>query len=160
QYQTTGRPGCDARGARAESIPRTNSTRRGGSDRKRNPGQTQPRGDPRLIKRIGCAIKHPTNRSLEDFQAYWATHHAPLFSHTPELLRYVQHITLTEAYGGTPAPTHDGVSMFWYPDMESQNNAGGSPKLADIVTQRSADTYEWYVKSRRYGSPEEMTLQQ
>lgn len=113
-----------------------------------------------MIKRIGCAIKHPTNRSLEDFQTYWATHHGPLFSHTPELLRYVQHITLTEAYGGTPAPTHDGVSMFWYPDLESQNNAGTSPKLADIVTESSADTYAWYVKSRRYGSPEEMTLQQ
>ncbi len=113
-----------------------------------------------MIKRIGCAIKHPTNRSLEDFQTYWATHHGPLFSHTPELLRYVQHITLTEAYGGTPAPTHDGVSMFWYPDLESQNNAGSSPKLADIVTASSADTYTWYVQSRRYGAPEEMTLQQ
>jgi len=113
-----------------------------------------------LIKRIGCAIKHPTNRSLDDFQAYWATHHGPLFSHTPELLRYVQHITLVEAYGGTPAPTHDGVSMFWYPDMESLNSAPTSPRLADIVTERSEDTYAWYVKAKRYGSPEEMTLQQ
>jgi uncharacterized protein (TIGR02118 family) len=113
-----------------------------------------------LIKRIGCAIRHPSNRSLEDFQAYWATHHGPLFSHTPELLRYVQHITLPEAYGGTPAPTHDGVSMFWYAGMESPHDPPKSPKLADIVPPSSTDTYEWYVRTKRYGSPEEMTLQE
>jgi uncharacterized protein (TIGR02118 family) len=113
-----------------------------------------------LIKRIGCAIKHPTNRSLEDFQAYWATHHGPLFSHTPELLRYVQHITLQEAYGGTPAPTHDGVSMFWYADLEPPDNPPKSPKLVDIVPESSTDTYTWYVQSKRYGSPEQMTLQE
>ena len=57
-------------------------------------------GGERLIKRIGCAIKHPDESFARGFQAYWATHHGPLFSHTPELLRYVQHITLPEAYGG------------------------------------------------------------
>jgi uncharacterized protein (TIGR02118 family) len=50
--------------------------------------------------------------------------------------------------------------MFWFPEVESQNNATTSPRLADIVTERSGDTYTWYVKSSRYGSPEEMTLQQ
>jgi len=111
-----------------------------------------------VIKRIGCAIRHPTNRSLEEFQTYWATHHGPLFTHTPDLLRYVQHITLTEAYGGTPAPTHDGVSMFWYAGMESVTDPPPSPKLADVVPQSHTDTYEWYVRARRYGAPESMTL--
>src|SRR5207253_9894168 len=120
----------------AQSLQRPNTTRGGGSNRKRNPAETKNRGAC-LIKRIGCAIKHPTNRSLEDFQAYWATHHGPLFSHTPELLRYVQHITLPEAYGGSPAPTHDGVSMFWYAGMESRTYPPMSPKLADIVPPRS-----------------------
>ena len=113
-----------------------------------------------MIKRIGCAIKHPTNRSLDDFQAYWATHHGPLFSHTPELLRYVQHITLKEAYDGTPEPTHDGVSMFWYDDVDSQTSPPVSPKLADIVPEGPSDTYEWYVKTNRYGDPKQMTLQE
>jgi uncharacterized protein (TIGR02118 family) len=113
-----------------------------------------------LIKRIGCAIQHPTNRSLEDFQAYWAQHHGPLFSHTPDLRRYVQHITLTEAYGGTPAPTHDGVSMFWYDGMESVLDPPPSPRLIDIVPQAHTDTFEWYVRPSRYGSPEQMTLQE
>jgi uncharacterized protein (TIGR02118 family) len=111
-----------------------------------------------LIKRIGCAIRHPSNRSFEDFQAYWAQHHGPLFSHTPNLRRYVQHITLPEAYGGTPAPTHDGVSMFWFDDMETVMQPPASPRLADVVPESHTDTYEWYVRSRRYGSPESMTL--
>ena len=95
----------------------------------------------RVIKRIGCAIRHPSNRSLEDFQAYWAQHHGPLFSHTPDLRRYVQHITLTEAYGGTPAPTHDGVSMFWYDGMESVLDPPQSPRLIDIVPATHTDTF-------------------
>lgn len=111
-----------------------------------------------MIKRIGCAIRHPSNRSLEDFQTYWATHHGPLFTHTPDLLRYVQHITLPEAYGGTPAPTHDGVSMFWYAGMESVTDPPQSPKLADVVPPSHTDTYEWYVRTGRYGEPGSMTL--
>jgi uncharacterized protein (TIGR02118 family) len=111
-----------------------------------------------VIKRIGCALRHPSNRSFEDFQAYWATHHGPLFSHTPDLLRYVQHITLPAAYGGTPAPTHDGVSMFWYAGMESVTDPPPSPRLAEVVPESHTDTYEWYVRSRRYGAPESMTL--
>jgi uncharacterized protein (TIGR02118 family) len=111
-----------------------------------------------LIKRIGAANRHPSNRAPEDFRTYWETHHGPLFSHTPDLLRYVQHITLPEAYGGAPAPTHDGVSMFWYAGMESVTDPPRSPKLADIVPQSHTHTYEWYVRTRRYGAPESMTL--
>jgi uncharacterized protein (TIGR02118 family) len=110
-----------------------------------------------VIKVIGCAIRHPSNRTLEEFQDYWATHHGPLFSHTPDLLRYVQHITLPEAYGGTPAPTHDGVSVFWFADL---NAMAHSPTLADSVPETSTDSYEWYVRSKRYGDPTSMTLRE
>ena len=34
--------------------------------------------------------------------------------------RYVQHITLPEAYGIDPAPTYDGVSMFWFDDLAAR----------------------------------------
>jgi uncharacterized protein (TIGR02118 family) len=111
-----------------------------------------------MIKRIGCAIRHPTNRSLADFQAYWAEKHGPLFAHTPNVLRYVQHITLPEAYGGTPAPTHDGVSMFWYDGVAAMVDPPPSPTLAEIVPATHTGTYEWYVQSSRYGSPATMTL--
>src|SRR3954471_1172817 len=72
-----------------------------------------------VIKRISAANRHPTNRSLEEFQHYWTERHGPFFSHTPNVRRYVQHVTLIEAYGATPAPTHDGVSMFWYDDLQA-----------------------------------------
>jgi uncharacterized protein (TIGR02118 family) len=99
-----------------------------------------------------------SNLILPGRQAYWAEHHGPLFSHTPDLRRYVQHITLTEAYGGTPAPTHDGVSMFWYDTMESVIHPPQSPRLIDIIPQTHTATFEWYVRAGRYGSPASMTL--
>jgi uncharacterized protein (TIGR02118 family) len=111
-----------------------------------------------MIKTIGGAIKHPTNRSLEDFQRYWAEHHGPFFAHTPHLRRYVQHITLPEAYGGSPAPTHDGVSMFWYDELDSVVHPPPSPRLIDAIPESHGDVYDWYVRSRRYGPPESMTL--
>ena len=111
-----------------------------------------------MIKTIGAAIKHPTNRSLAEFQRYWAEHHGPFFSHTPHLRRYVQHITLPEAYGGQPAPTHDGVSMFWYDDLESIVHPPSRPTLSEAIPASHADVYDWYVRSKRYGDPDTMTL--
>jgi uncharacterized protein (TIGR02118 family) len=113
-----------------------------------------------MIKRIGCACKHPTNRSLEEFQTYWAERHGPFYAHTLHLRRYVQHITLPEAYGGTPAPTHDGVSMFWFDDLESVLHPPQSPKLIDAIPEEHQHTYDWYVRSPRYGDPRTMTLQE
>jgi len=50
--------------------------------------------------------------------------------------------------------------MFWYAGMESNSDPPKSPKLAEIVPPSSNDTYEWYVKTKRYGAPEAMTLQE
>ena len=113
-----------------------------------------------MIKRIGGANRHPTNRSLDDFRQYWAEHHGPFFAHTPHLMRYVQHITLPEAYGGNPSPTHDGVSMFWYADVESIMHPPQSPTLVEAIPESHTDVYEWYVRSKRYGPPETMTMAQ
>lgn len=71
-----------------------------------------------MIKILAAAQRHPTNRSLPDFQRYWAETHGPMFASTAALRRYVQHLTLPEAYDGTPPPTFDGASMFWYDDYE------------------------------------------
>jgi uncharacterized protein (TIGR02118 family) len=69
-----------------------------------------------LIKVVAPAVRHPTNRALPEFHRYWSESHGPLFANTEDVRRYVQHLTLPEAYGGDPAPTFDGVSMFWYDD--------------------------------------------
>jgi uncharacterized protein (TIGR02118 family) len=112
------------------------------------------------LKRIGGANRHPTNRSLADFQWYWAERHGPFFSHTPQVACYVQHVTLPEAYGGTPAPTHDGVSMFWYDDLEGLLHPPPSPTLAGCISPTNEAIYDWYVRSNRYGPSETLTLAQ
>ena len=72
-----------------------------------------------MIKVLAPAIKNPHRRTLAEFHNYWAESHGPLFSNTADLRRYVQHLTLTEAYGGNPDPTYDGVSMFWYDSLDA-----------------------------------------
>ena len=111
-----------------------------------------------MIKSIGGANRHPTNRSLDEFRLYWAEHHGPFYAHTPHLLRYVQHITLPEAYAGQPRPTHDGVSMFWFADLESVLHPPVSPTLAEAIPESHTSVYEWYVRTRRYGPPETLTM--
>jgi uncharacterized protein (TIGR02118 family) len=113
-----------------------------------------------MIKVIAGAIKHPTNRTLEEFQHYWAEKHGPMFSKTPHLRRYVQHITLLEAYDGPQSkPTHDGASMFWYDDLDTLLHPPASPKLSAVIKPEDGDIYDWYVASKRYGDPDQITIQ-
>jgi uncharacterized protein (TIGR02118 family) len=113
-----------------------------------------------MIKVLAAANRHPTNRRIEDFQHYWAEKHGPLFAKTPELRRYVQHITLLEAYDGDPSPTLDGASMFWYDDLDTLRTPTPSPPLSEAITQNDGFLYDWYVRSERYGRPESLTLRQ
>jgi len=87
-----------------------------------------------VIKVAAAAQRHPTNRSLADFHRYWAESHGPLFANTKSLRRYVQHLTLPEAYGGDPAPTYDGVSMFWYDEYEPFDVATDDPEILELLT--------------------------
>jgi uncharacterized protein (TIGR02118 family) len=113
-----------------------------------------------MIKVLAGAMKHPVNRTQEEFHRYWIERHGPLFSKTPELRRYVQHHSLPEAYSGTPAPTLHGASMFWYDDLEILRNPPPSPKLAEVIGPEDGPLYDWYVASARYGSPETMSLRE
>jgi uncharacterized protein (TIGR02118 family) len=85
-----------------------------------------------VIKVVAAAQRHPTNRTLPDFHRYWADTHGPLFANTPSLRRYVQHLTLDDAYGGDPAPTYDGVSMFWYDAYEPFDLASDDPEIRSL----------------------------
>jgi len=86
-----------------------------------------------MIKVVAPAQHHPTNRSLADFHNYWAESHGPLFANTASLRRYVQHLTLPEAYGGDPAPTFDGVSMFWYDELRTEFAAATDRETAELI---------------------------
>ena len=76
-----------------------------------------------MLKGIGAAQHHPTNRTIEDFRTYWGEGHGPMGANLGWLRRYVQHLTIPEAYGIDPAPTFDGVSMFWMDDLPSRRGA-------------------------------------
>jgi uncharacterized protein (TIGR02118 family) len=86
-----------------------------------------------MIKVVAPALRHPSNRALPEFREYWGETHGPLYANTKALRRYVQHITLPEAYGGNPSPTYDGVSMFWFDDPESQRVPLADPEALELV---------------------------
>ena len=88
-----------------------------------------------MIKSIGAAQHHPTNRTLSDFHRYWADNHGPFYANTKNLRRYVQHLTLPEAYGIDPQPTFDGVSMFWHDDLPSYLAQSSDPE--DVALHRA-----------------------
>ena len=111
-----------------------------------------------MLKRIGAAQHHPTNRTLEDFGIYWSQAHGPLGANMTTLARYVQHITLPEAYGIDPAPTHDGVSMFWPPDPASSGAPSDDPRVAEMAQAVREDDQQlfdrsggWPANSKRAG---------
>jgi uncharacterized protein (TIGR02118 family) len=86
-----------------------------------------------VIKVAAAAQRHPTNRSLTDFHRYWGETHGPLFANTKSLRRYVQHLTLPEAYGAQPAPTYDGLSMFWYEEYEPFDVGTDDPDVLALL---------------------------
>jgi len=86
-----------------------------------------------MIKVVAPACHHPENRTLEEFHRYWGETHGPLFANTASVRRYVQHLTLPEAYGGEPAPTFDGVSMFWYDRLRTELAPATDAETADLI---------------------------
>jgi uncharacterized protein (TIGR02118 family) len=86
-----------------------------------------------MLKVIGPALRHPTNRPLADFHTYWGESHGPLFANTRNLRRYVQHLTLPEAYGAEPAPTFDGVSMFWFDALDAMQVRTDDARLIELL---------------------------
>jgi uncharacterized protein (TIGR02118 family) len=115
-----------------------------------------------MIKVICASVKHPTNRSLADFNRYWSEYHAPLVAKTPEIKRYTVLQNLPEASeSGLPAPTHDGASIAWYEDYDALRNSPASPKLSQVIDKDAdAALYEWYVASGRYGDASLITLRE
>ena len=86
-----------------------------------------------MIKVVAPALQRPASRPLADFHRYWAESHGPLFANTTRLRRYVQHLTLPEAYDGDPAPTYDGVSMFWYDELEPELARASDVEMAQLI---------------------------
>jgi uncharacterized protein (TIGR02118 family) len=119
-----------------------------------------------MIKVIAPAQRHLTNRSsLAEFHRYWAESHGPLFANTRRLRAYVQHLTLPEAYGIDPMPTFDGVSMFWYDQLEdTRPETAADAALHEIVLKDDrqlfdrSDTWPRHRKSASVAAMEHIVL--
>jgi uncharacterized protein (TIGR02118 family) len=104
----------------------------------------------RMIKVIAAAQRHPTNRELADFHNYWGESHGPLFANTRNLRRYVQHLTLPEAYGMDPVPTFDGVSMFWFDDFRWMPTPNDDPEVVALFDAVLADDRQLFDRSTEW----------
>lgn len=100
-----------------------------------------------MIRMVAPALRHPTNRELGEFRRYWAESHGPLYSRTTALRRYVQHLTLEEAYGDTPSPTYDGASMFWFDDLDAVVSQEGDPSSVELWNAVIEDDAQLFDRS-------------
>lgn len=101
-----------------------------------------------MIKYLSPAQRHLTNRpDLATFHRYWAESHGPLYTNNSDLRRYVQHLTLPEAFGHDPSPTFDGVSMFWF-DEYVPLGAGKTDRANEVLHEEvSADDAQLFDRT-------------
>jgi len=101
-----------------------------------------------MIKIISPANRHLSNRpELADFTRYWTESHGPLFSNTASLWGYVQHHTLPEAFDGTPTPTFDGASVFYYESLDALRNPPATPDALALREAVGADDRQLFDRS-------------
>jgi uncharacterized protein (TIGR02118 family) len=94
-----------------------------------------------MIKGIYGMHKRP-DLSIEALHYNWFENHGPIVALAPKMIRYVQQITLPEAYGGEPAPTHDGASLTWYEDLATQWWSMATPEWG----LQGPDAANWFVR--------------
>ena len=85
-----------------------------------------------MVKLIYCISKRP-EMSIDEFQAYWRTTHAPIAAKIPGLRRYVQCHVVPETYGGRAVPGFDGAAELWFDDLAAMRAAMGSPEVREAL---------------------------
>lgn len=101
-----------------------------------------------MLKIISPANRHLSNRpDLTDFRRYWTESHGPLFANTKQLWGYVQHHTLPEAFDGTPRPTFDGASVFYYEDLDVLRQPLQTPDALALRAAVGADDRQLFDRS-------------
>jgi uncharacterized protein (TIGR02118 family) len=101
-----------------------------------------------MLKIISPANRHLSHRpALGDFTRYWTESHGPLFANTKTLWGYVQHHTLPEAFEGTPKPTFDGASVFYYEDLEPLKHPLQTPEALVLRAAVGADDRQLFDRS-------------
>jgi uncharacterized protein (TIGR02118 family) len=94
-----------------------------------------------MIKGIYGMHKRP-DLTIEQLHYNWFENHGPIVAKAPKMVRYVQQITLPEAYDGEPKPTHDGASLTWYEDLATQWWSMATPEWG----LQGPDAANWFTR--------------
>jgi uncharacterized protein (TIGR02118 family) len=95
-----------------------------------------------VIKGIYGMHKRP-ELTIEELHYNWFENHGPIVALAPNMRRYVQQITLPEAYSGEPKPTHDGASLTWYDDLATQWASMATPEWG----LQGPDAANWFTRT-------------
>lgn len=83
-----------------------------------------------MVKAVSF-FKRRAGMSVDDFQAYWRTHHPAVVTALPGIRRYVQSHTLASGYRkGEPA--WDGIAEVWFDDTAALRALAGTPAHASV----------------------------
>ena len=100
-----------------------------------------------MIRLVAAALKHPTNRTLDEFHRYWADIHGPLCARAEAVRRYALHLTVAEAYGDEPSPSFDGAASLWFHDLDALVSHATRPESAALWTTTLADDSQLFDRA-------------
>ena len=76
-------------------------------------------------------FKRKAGMPVDEFQAYWRTHHPAVVTRLAGIRRYVQSHTLPAAYR-KGEPVYDGIAEVWFDDTTAMHALRGTPAVAAV----------------------------
>ena len=76
-------------------------------------------------------FKRKAGLPVDEFQAYWRTHHPAVVAQLAGIRRYVQSPTLPAAYR-KGEPVYDGIAEVWFDDTAAMHALRGTPAVAVV----------------------------
>lgn len=83
-----------------------------------------------MVKAVSFFKRKP-GMSVDDFQAYWRTHHPDVVTRLPGIRRYAQSHTLVSGYR-KGEPVWDGIAEVWFDDTAAMRALARAPAYAAV----------------------------
>src|SRR5438105_2722380 len=83
-----------------------------------------------MVKAVAF-FKRRSGMPVEEFQAYWLSHHPDVVTRLPGVRRYAQSHTRTAAYR-TGEPIYDGIAELWFDDSGAMRALRDTPEMAAV----------------------------
>jgi uncharacterized protein (TIGR02118 family) len=88
------------------------------------------RGEAAMVKALSF-FKRRAGMPVDDFQAYWRSHHPAVVTRLAGIRRYIQSHTLATAYR-KGEPVYDGIAEVWFDDTAAMHALRGTPAVAAV----------------------------